>query len=312
MTVYTQLQARDVRDLCDDYGLAVLDFEPIEAGASNSNYVLHTRQGRYVLTFFDDKTLDHATRLARLLLLLEEYEFPAPRLLPPVEGGLIVTREGKAVMVKAYIAGEVHHDLDQAMLRQIGAAMARLHQVPVPEFLAHKQTYGRECLPDVVDQNVDPEYETWVASRFAELERRLPRELPSGLIHGDLFYDNVLFVDGELEAIIDLEEAIYHYKGFDLGMGIVGTCCRDSAVVLDKARALVDGYRRVRELEEGEKKALQSFCEYAATSVSCWRFWKYHVDMPSAEKADKHRHMVRIAENIRSIPRERFWDAVCA
>ncbi len=312
MTVYTQLQENDIREIGDAYGLSIVDFEPIEAGASNSNYLLHTRQGKYVLTLFDDKSLDHVTRLGQLLLMLAEREFPTPRLLHPVKGGLIITHKRMSVMIKAYISGEVHVDLDEAMLHQVGAAMARLHQLAVPDFLSNKQLYGWEHFPGVVSQNVDPEYETWIANRLAELERRVPRDLPSGLIHGDIFYDNVLFVDKKLAAIIDMEEATHYYKVFDLGMAIVGMCCSKLTPELAKARALVNGYRHIRELESGEKNALQLFSEYAAASVSCWRFWKYHIDTSSAEKADKHRHMVRIAEEIRRIPRARFLDAVCA
>ncbi len=190
--------------------------------------------------------------------------------------------------------------------------MARLHQLAVPEFLLNQRTYGWQYLSSVIDQNVDPEYEVWIANRFTELTQRLPQELPRGLVHGDIFYDNVLFVGKKLAAIIDLEEATHHYKAFDLGMGIVGMCCRKSTVELDQARALVNGYRQIRELEEGEKKALQLLCEYAAASVSCWRFWRYHVDTRIAEKANKHRQMMHLAEGIRNIPRARFLNAVCA
>ena len=312
MAVYTQLQENEIRNIGADYGLTIVDFAPIEAGAGNSNYLLHTQQGDYVLTRFDNKTLDYATRLGRLLLLLAEHKFPTTRLLPPVKGGLTITHKGKAVMVKAYIVGEMYQDLDEAMLRQIGAAMARLHQLPVPDFVSNMLTYGWLRLPSIVDQNVDPEYEGWIANRFTEFEQRLPQELPRGLVHGDIFYDNVLFDGKKLAAIIDMEEATHHYKAFDLGMGIVGMCCRKSTVELYQARALVNGYRQIRELEEGEKKALQLLCEYAAASVSCWRFWRYHIDTRIAEKANKHRQMMHLAEEIASIPQARFLDAVCA
>ena len=312
MAVYTQLQENEIRKIGADYGLTIVDFAPIEAGASNSNYLLHTQQGDYVLTFFGDKTLAHANKLGQLLLLLAEHEFPTTRLLHPVKGGLTTMHKGKAVMLKAHIVGEMYQDLDEAMLRQIGAMMARLHQLPVPDFVPNGLSSGWQCLPDIVDQNVDPEYEAWIAKRLAELARRLPRELSRGLIHGDIFYDNVLFVGKKLAAIIDLEEATSYYKVFDLGMGIVGSCCGKSTVVLAKARALVDGYQQIRALEGKEKRALQLFIEYAATIVSCWRFWKYHIDTPIAEKADKHRQMRRIAKEIRGIPQARFLDAVCA
>ncbi|MCP4660070.1 MAG: phosphotransferase [bacterium] len=134
--------------------------------------------------------------------------------------------------------------------------------------------------------------------------------MPRGLIHGDLFYDNVLFERKKFRAIIDLELACRHYKAFDLGMGIVGLCAEGSTVALDKAWALVAGYQQVRMLEEREKEALQLFAEYAATATSSWRFWKHNIDAPDAEKADRYRQMVRLAEEIGAIPKARFLRTV--
>jgi homoserine kinase type II len=217
---------------------------------------------------------------------------------------------GKPVMVKTYVPGQVYRDLDETMLRQIGAAMARLHQVTVPDFLSDKQPYGVEHLSYIMGRNINPEYEAWVARRLAHLAGRIPPGLPQGLIHGDVFYDNVLFVGKELQAIIDFENAFCHYQGFDLAMGMVGLCKEGPTLALDKARALVNGYERVRRLKRRERQALQLFVEYAATAVSCWRFWKYYIHTPSAEKADLPWRMVRLAKGVDDIPRARFLEAI--
>ena len=218
MARYTQLQGNDIQEIADDYALTVVDFESIEGGATNSNYILRTRRGDYVLTVFDEKTLAEATRVGQLLLLLEEYEFPTTRLLLSDRGSTTTTYRDKPVMMKVFIAGKVYQDLDEAMLRQVGTAMARLHQAPVPDLLLDELPYGVQHLSSVVGRNLDPEYEAWAARRLAYLERRIPAGLPRGLIHSDVFCDNVLFVGKKLRAIIDLDDAVYYYKGFDLGM----------------------------------------------------------------------------------------------
>jgi homoserine kinase type II len=310
MATYIQLQESDVQKIAELYDLALVDFAPIEGGASKSNYLLHTRQGRYVLAVFDTKMLDLVTRLGQLLLLLAKCKFPTSRLLPSVQGEATSTYREMPVMVKVYIPGQVCRELDQTMLRQIGVAMARLHQLSVPDHLLDKQLYGIPPFSSIVGHGFDPEYETWIVQRLAYLEQRIPQELPQSLIHGDLFYDNVLFVGKKLEAFIDFEDALYYYSGLDLGMGIVGLCSRESVVALDKVRALVAGYERIRQLEDKEKETLQLFSEYAATVVSCWRYWKYNIDTPLAIKARKYRPMVRLAERIGDIPQARFLEAV--
>jgi Ser/Thr protein kinase RdoA (MazF antagonist) len=81
-------------------------------------------------------------------------------------------------------------------------------------------------------------------------------------------------------------------------------------VALDKVRALVAGYQRIRQLEEKEKETLQLFSVYAATIVSCWRYWKYNVDTPTEKKAGTHLSMLRLAERIDDIPPTEFLDAI--
>jgi homoserine kinase type II len=311
MARYTQLRENEIQEIAGQYNLIVAEAEAIEGGAGNSSYLLQTRQGEYVLTVFDDKSLAYVVRLGQLLLLLAEYEFPTTRPLSSVEGGLITAYRDKPVMLKAYFAGQVCRNLTEPMLYQVGASLARLHQVPAPDFLPTEHPYGRQDFPTVIGRNVDPQYESWLADRFAYLEQSIPRGLPSGLIHGDLFYDNVLFEEERFKAIIDFEEACRYYKGFDLGMGILGLCEAGGTVGLDKVRALATGYQQVRMLEEIEKEALQLLVEYAAIATSYWRFWKYNIHTPMAEKADKHWQMVRLAEGVSAIPKASFLAAVC-
>ncbi len=309
MARYTQLQENEIREIASDYDLSVMGFESIEGGAGDSSYLLHTRQGSYVLTVFEI-TPAHVVRMGRPLVLLAEYGFPTSRLLAPTKGGMVTVYLGKPVILKRYIVGQECKDLDEAMLRQIGMAMARLHQVPAPGFLPDEHSYFLDVVPDVSGRKVNLEYESWLSRRLASLGRFISPELPRGLIHGDLFYDNVLFEGKEFKAIIDFECACRYYKAFDLGMGIVGLCAEGSIVALDKARALVAGYQQIRILGEREKEALQLFAEYAATATSAWRLRKHNIVTPNAEKADRYRQMVRLAEEIGAIPKSRFLRTV--
>ena len=310
MARYMQLQNTDIEKIAGYYGLTVVNFEPIEGGAGNSSYLLQTRQGSYVLTVFDDKSWAEVVSIGRLLLHLAEYKFPTTRLLAPTKGGVASMYRGKPVLLKAYIVGQVCRDLDETILASIGAAMAHLHQVPAPDFLPDHHPYGRQVFATVIGQNINSEYENWLAGRLTYLEQHLSPELPQGLIHGDLFYDNVLVKENEFRAIIDFEESCHYYKAFDLGMGILGLCTEKRTVALDKARRLVMGYQQVRMLGVREQKALQLFVEYAAIATSFWRFWKYNIHTPVTEKANTHWQMVRLAEAIADIPKARFWEAV--
>ena len=302
MARYTDLGEDEVFALAAQYGLSLQAFTPIEGGAGNSSYLLQSRQGEFVLTVFDDKSRADVDRLGRLLLLLEEYDFPATRLRLPVQGGITLMCADKPVMLKHYIRGDVCRDLDTPMLLQVGAKMAAMHQLVIPDqLLEPRHSYGLQLFESVIGANIDTRYESWLAGQISYLTQKIPTDAPRGFIHGDLFYDNLLFDGVEFRAIIDFEEACFYYKAFDLGMGVVGMCTDDAVLAPAKARALVAGYQSVRMLEEREQMALPLFSEYAATATSFWRYWKYNIDTPSVENASKHWEMVRLAKQIRGM-----------
>ncbi|MFC2158652.1 homoserine kinase [Acidobacteriota bacterium] len=306
MTEYTQLKKKDIQEIADNYALNVIDFEPIQGGADNSNFLVFTNQGDYVLTIFEQLTFAETVEKARIYQLLADHNFPTSRILVSVQSEPVKIFQGKPVIIKEYIAGNIYQNLNKAMLYQVGAAMAKLHQIPSPESFSQGEPYGLLYFPRVYGKNIDPVFEDWAARVFTEFKEWIPSGLPYGLIHADMFSDNVLFEGEKLIAIIDLIDAFPYFLAFDLGMGLAGMCCNQSALELDKVRALIGGYQTVRELEKSEKESLQYLTVYAAALVSGWRFWKYHYDTPSPDKADWHLLMKLLAEDIRKIPKNEF------
>jgi len=309
MTQYLTLQEKDILEISKQYDLKPIGYESLEEGAGNTNYLLRTAQGQYVLTILE---IDHvgAANMCRLLYWLEEFDFPTTRVQELANGDVLTNYRGKPVLLKPYIVGQTVENMDKHMVSQVGTAIARLHAIPSPHYLPGQHTYGLEAYPRLMEKGIDVEYENRLAQRFAFLRQTIPSGLPRGLIHGDMFYDNVLFNGNGFKAIIDFEDACQYYKVFDLGMAVVGLCTEGSIVRLPKVRSLVNGYQKTRALEEAEKELLQLFIEYAALATSLWRFWKFNVDTPIAELSDKHWGMVHIAEGARAIPSEEFMNAV--
>lgn len=306
MARYTELTQSDIRKIAEFYNLVVTNFELIEGGAGNSSYLLYVQHGKYVLTVFDEKTLNEVLCMGQLLLLLNKYDFPSTQLLPLRNGDIVTVYMGKPIMLKSYIEGEVYADLNEIMLEQLGKKMARLHEVPSPDCLPDTHSYGWQVFVNVIGKNIDVKYESWLQEQLYFLKKNIPSGLPYGFIHGDLFYDNVLFEKNKFKAIIDFEEACHYCKVFDLGMAIVGSCAEGTTVDLDKARALVNGYQQVRQLEQMEKETLQLFVQYSATATSYWRFWKYNIDAPSVANEKKHWEMVKISNWVSDLSKVTF------
>lgn len=305
MAQYTKLLENEIKAIMGRYKLSVANYEPIEQGAANSNYLVNSNLGKYVLTIYEIEPI-RVAHMSKVLLLLEENGFPAPRIQKMANGEVQTKYQEKSVVVKPYITGQVEPALDDGKVKQVGAALAKLHEIPAPDYLPEKHPYAEKTYPKIMKQEIDQDYRNWVGQRYRYLIEKLPSQLPAGLVHGDIFCDNVLFEDEKFKAILDFEDVSRIYKIYDLGMAVVGICTEGINIDIKKVRALVKGYQEVRLLEGIEKDSLQMCVEWSAILTSTWRFWKYNIDMPDANKSDKHMEMVNIAKRATSIPKEEF------
>jgi len=306
MAIYTRIEESDLRKIVVPYGIEVVDFTPIDGGNTNSNYHIRAKKGEYILTIEEEKSLQEVQRLTALLQWLGEHDFLTSPVHASVAGEMVTQYAGKPVLVKKWVLGTVHENLSVDMLRQIGCYMAQLHEIPVPDYLPKFHPYGLQVFSTVIGKKLDMEYEYWLKGRLQFLRKNFPENLPQGLIHGDIFFDNVLFEDGEIKAIIDFEEACYYYLIFDLGMGVLGLCRTDGKIDLTKTRALIKGYEQIRLLDFMEKEFLQFFIEYAAIATSWWRFWKYNIYSPNPNLSDKHWEMVKVAKEVGILTKDHF------
>lgn len=307
MSIHTNLCKDTLHKIVEPYGIKIQKSQELECGY-NSSYLLDTAQGRYVLTILEQRTVEDTLETARLLLYLADNDFFTTQPLLSKKYGIVSEHLGRPVVVKQYISGHIYEALERGMLEQVGVEMARLHQIPAPEFLSIQYKYGKHSFGNIIGKNVNIGYESWLAKQLDFFERSIPLELPCGIIHCDLFADNIIFDGQVLKAFIDFEEACYHYRLFDLAMGIVGLCTKGMVLDLNKARYLIKGYQREQPLEIEEKELLQLFVDYAATSNSYWRFWTYNIDRPDPAKANKYLQPTNIAKMVKSIPRKRFME----
>lgn len=310
MATYTRIPLSDLKKIAIAYGIKALDFTSIDGGNTNSNYYIQAAQGDYMLTLAEEKSLQEMENLAALLQQLEQYNFITSKVHPSLTREIVTEYAGKPILIKKWIKGSVYENISMEMLKQIGGTMAKLHQVPAPDFLPKLHPYGVQVFSTVVDKGIDKVYESWLSEQTQSLMEKLPKNLPKGLIHGDVFFDNVLFEDEKIKAIIDFEEACYYYLNFDLGMGILGLCRTNGKIDLTKANALVTGYEEIRPLEFLEKELLPLFIKYAAIATSWWRFWKYNIHSPNPDLKNKHWEMVRVAKEMDEVTTEHFMESV--
>ena len=308
MVKYTILSKIEIEKLISQYPVGdVLDFSIIEGGQSNSSFKVNTSEGQFVLTICDEKNYNEVKNLVHLLTHLEKHNFHTTRIISSTTRELITSYKGKSVILKKFIEGTVFRELDSKMLFQLGRNLASLHEISAPEYLPKSFPYGIDFFHKVISSPANPRFSNWLQEKQEIIKAKLSPDLPKGLIHGDVFHDNVLFTPNKiLAAILDFEEACYYYKIFDLGMCIVGTCTSKGKISLAKAESFIKGYQSKRELEASEKEALQTFAEYGAVATSFWRFQQHNLLNPNEDKANSFLEMQMLADHIHSISADEF------
>ena len=311
MAIYTQIDMEDIERIVLRYDLGrVSDFENMKGGQANSSFRLTTKAGFFILSICDEKTFGEVKQLVDLLRYLEERGFLTTRVVSASDGSLVSEHQGKPVIIKRYLEGSVPKQMQPSMLYRLGREIARLHQIEAPGGLPNRFAYGLKSFDEVIFSPANAEYRAWLKGKKAYLEQALSPDLPRGLIHGDIFYDNILFKGDELVAIIDFEEACRYYTVFDLGMCAVGACTTDGLVDRKKTRVLVDGYQSFRRLDPEEKEQLQTFVIYGAVATSFWRFRQYNLLLSHSANSKAYLKMNTIADQIHGLPPAEFYREV--
>jgi len=258
MSVYSTITHAQLDQFFSHYPLGeVLNFEGIQDGIDNTNYFVTTTEDEFVLTIFESLSADDLPHFVDLLLYLGKTNLPCPsprlnnrsrplRTLNKKQAAIFNRLPGCAVLTPS-----IQH------CHEIGLHLGRLHR--------HTQRY---VFP--ISSNHDLR---WCKTMFNKIERHLSAtdrvlindelrfqasnyaaDLPSGVIHGDLFRDNALFVDGQLSGLLDFYSAGTGLLLLDLAITANDWCHDNGVCNLEKLTALLSAYEKVRPLEQPEKQ----------------------------------------------------------
>jgi len=311
MAIYTKVDLGQLKELAAQFAIEVESFKAMGFGSANSNYVLTAKdEQKYILSIAEEMPREHVEVTTRVLNWLDDHKFRTARAFKTINGDWSLPFQGKTLTLRSFIHGKVELSLSEGMLGEVGEELATLHRIELPEFLPTQHIYKLAKFTNTIGKGVDPDFERWLEQRLEMLNERIDPKLPKGLIHGDLFADNIIFDERKLEAFIDFEMVCHHYLVYDLGMAVAGLCSRNLELDLEKLTALVQSYMFFRDMDDNEIELLQTFAELAAVHTANWRFWKFNFDSPTPSKKNKHLEMKTLADNIRKIPKEVFLESI--
>ncbi len=283
--IFTTISAESISSLLADYNIGeLIAVTPLRAGSVNSNFRISLTSGDYFLRIYEEQPFEGAKKEAQNIEQLAHLGVPVARPLFRQDGGVISQLANKPAAIFQWVVGQMicQRGVREAHLDRVGGALARIHRATVEASLGR----GRFCYEDLVARTKRiaaagreaVEFRGWGERLEAELlacQSGRSAELPQGLIHGDLFRDNVLFrPDREIAALLDFESASVGTFAYDFMVTLLSWCFGDS---FDEnlARALRRGYERERAFEASERAAMWSEGCFAALRFTVTRITDY-------------------------------------
>ncbi len=274
MAVYTEVADEELEEFIASYAIgAMRSCKGIAEGVENSNYLLQTEVGRYILTLYEKRVSPED--LPFFLGLMEHLASRGIACPLPVRD-----REGRTLRELAERPAALITFLDGVSVRRasieqcgsVGDALARLHLAGEgfsPERSNSLSLSGWSQLFGAIEDKADgiiPGLAEEICSELAFLKGRWPTDLPRGVIHADLFPDNVLFLGSSVSGLIDFYFACNDMLAYDIAICLNAWCFEaDASFNVTKARAMLQGYQRVRPLLAEELDALPQLARGAAT-----------------------------------------------
>ena len=314
MAVYTKLSENKLKDFFTKYNLGkLLNYKEIKEGIENTNYFIKTERGKFILTLYekrvDEKDLPFFIGLMKNLF---DKNFPSPQPIINNNGSYISEIVKKKAAVISFLDGRAKKNLSPNDCYQVGINTAKLHlitknltgkrenKLSVDSWRIIQNKVKKNCfkihqkLPEIIEKNLN------------QIEKSWPKNIPVGIIHADLFPDNIFFKNNKLSGIIDYYFSCNDFYAFEIAICLNALCFEGKNENLSfnvtKAKKFIDGYSSIRKLTKEEKIALKTLCQGAAMRFLLTRVFDY---LNLTEGA-----IVKIKDPVEYLKRLEFHDSV--
>ena len=273
MAVYTDVSADDLNGFLAAYDIGELrSYKGIAEGVENSNFLVHTVGGNFILTLYEKRVAE--ADLPFFLGLMEHLAsrgITCPQPVKNKKGGVLGQIAGRPAAIVTFLDGLWIRRPNANHCAAVGEALARLHlagadfKMRRPNALSIDSWRPLYEHAGVRGDSVRPGLCNEIVKELDALEKTWPRDLPSGVIHADLFPDNVFFLGDNLSGLIDFYFACTDTLSFDVAVCLNAWCFEpDHSYNVTKGRALLKAYAKVRALSAQERAALPVLARGAA------------------------------------------------
>jgi homoserine kinase type II len=284
MAVYTDVSFEDLEGLLSDYDIgAPLSFKGIAEGVENSNFYLQTGQGAFILTLYEKRVkLEDLPFFLGLMEHLADHGLSCPQPVRARDGKQWTMLKGRAAAILSFLSGISLRRPEPTHCQAAGEALAALHAAGSGFNLSranalsvagwHELAAATVPRADAIQAGLGG----LIADSLSVLDAHWPRGLPAGVIHADLFPDNVLFMSDKVSGLIDFYFACNDMLAYDLAVLLNSWCFEsDGAYNITKGKAAIAGYRDKRTMTQDELAAMPLLMRGAALRFLLTRLYDW-------------------------------------
>ena len=288
MAVYTKLEHQEVRQFLEQYNINNFkDYKGITEGVENTNYLIKTSEQDYILTIYEKRVDENDLPFfIKLLSYLSENKFPCPKPIANKNNEKINRIKNKNAALVTFLNGQSKNKITSEECFEIGKITAQLHEITKKFDINRKNNLSIENWESIFEKTIkqkidlDESIIKKTKNYLNFLKDKWPENLPQGIIHADLFPDNIFFTNNKVSGIIDFYFACNDFFAYEIAICINSLCFdNNSTFNMTKAKNLIDGYTSIRTLSEDEKKYLPILSMGAAMRFFLTRLYDfYHTD----------------------------------
>lgn len=273
MAVYTEVSDEELTTFIASYGLGeLLSFKGIAEGVENTNYIIHTTRGPFILTLYEKRVArEDLPFFLGLMEHLAAHGVSCPTPVRDREGRNLKELAGHPAALVTFLEGFWVRRPTATHCAAVGKALAQLHTGGKGFALKRANALGvagwrplYERFADMAGE-IAPELDQLIESELQSLEAGWPKGLVEGVIHADLFPDNVFFLGDKLSGVIDFYFACNDALAYDVAVCLNAWCFeKDLSFNITKGRAFLRGYEELRPLSQAERDAMPMLARGAA------------------------------------------------
>ena len=285
MAVYTKLEHQEVEQFLEQYNINNFkDYKGITEGVENTNYFIKTSEQDYILTIYEKRVDENDLPFfIKLLSSLSDNRFPCPKPIANKNNEKINKIKNKNAALVTFLNGQSKNKITSEDCFEIGKITAQLHEITKKFKISRKNNLSIESWQNIFEKTIkkkidlDESIIKKTNNYLSYLKGKWPKNLPEGIIHADLFPDNIFFTKNKVSGIIDFYFACNDFFAYEIAICLNSICFdNNSTFNMTKAKNLIDGYSSIRALGEDEKKYLPILCMGAAMRFFLTRLYDFY------------------------------------